>query len=236
MRSTVLMAVGLALGSALSACASSEVVSGESYIGEEEIAQPDQIFVYDFFVLPEDIPATSAITGHFTPTSTPETAEEIELARQLGARVADGLTEQLLAMGLDAVREDTGQFPGEGDLVITGQFVSIDEGDRLRRMLVGFGAGAANLKTFVEIYQVTDDELRPLGVGEVEAGGGSMPGMLVTVGAGAAAGAAATAAGISGGSKALQELGPEGIDAAADRTAATIAGQLRQQFERRGWI
>ncbi len=44
------------------------------------------------------------------------------------------------------------------------------------------------------------------------------------------------AAAISGGANILQELGPESIQAAADRTASEIAKVLRENFRRRGWI
>jgi hypothetical protein len=120
--------------------------------------------------------------------------------------------------------------------VIKGQFVSIDEGSRLKRMLIGFGAGAAELKTFVEGYLVTEGGLRPLGSAEIEAGGGKMPGMLVPVGIGAAAGRAGTAAAVSGGLNVAQELTSEGIHHAAERTAEEIAELLEEAFKKRGWM
>jgi hypothetical protein len=117
-----------------------------------------------------------------------------------------------------------------------GEFVSIDEGSRLKRMLIGFGAGAAELKTLVEGYQVTADGLRPIGSAEIEAGGGKMPGMLVPVVGGAAAGRAKTSVIVSGVLNVGQEIGPESIEAAAKRTAEEIGEVLSDAFQRRGWI
>ncbi len=139
-------------------------------------------------------------------------------------------------MKMPAERAGSGPPPKVGDLVIKGEFVSIDEGSRVKRMLIGFGAGAAELKTFVEGYQVTATGLRPLGSAEVEAGGGYMPGMLVPVGVGAAAGRAGTSAAVSGGMNVAKELGPESLDGAAKRTAEEIAEVLREGFKKRGWI
>jgi NADPH-dependent 2,4-dienoyl-CoA reductase/sulfur reductase-like enzyme len=102
--------------------------------------------------------------------------------------------------------------------------------------LIGFGAGAGELKTLVEGFVVTSTGLRPLGSAEVSAGGGKMPGMLVPVVGGAIAGEAARSAVISGGMNIAQEMGPESMRAAAKRTAEEIAKVLKDDFRKRGWI
>ncbi len=214
----------------LAGCASSDVTSRRSYVADEEMARPGRIIVHNIAATPGDVPADAAVAGHYDRRDTPQTAEEIELGRQLGARVADELVQKILDMGMPAERAGSGPAPQPGDLVIKGEFVSIDEGSRLKRMLIGFGAGAAELKTFVEGYQVTADGLRPLGSAEVEAGGGKMPGMLVPIGVGAAAGDVAKTAAIAGGVNVAQELGPESMRSAANRTAEEIAKVLEQSF------
>ncbi len=153
--------------------------SSGAYLGEEEIPPPVRIIVYDFAASPADLPADSAVTGHYEESTTPQTAEEVELGRRLGDRLAAQLVRDIRAMGLAVERAGSGLPPHAGDLVIRGEFVSIDEGSRTKRMLIGFGAGTANLQTLVEVYQVTATGLQPIGSHEVEAGGGRMPGMLV---------------------------------------------------------
>ncbi len=139
-------------------------------------------------------------------------------------------------MGLPAERAGAGPPASVGNLLIGGEFISIDEGSRAKRMLIGFGAGAVELRTLVEGYLVTKDGLEPLGSAEIRAAGGKMPGMLVPVLGGAMAGEAGRSAVISGTLNAAQELGPEGMSAAAKRTANEIAKVLRDAFRRRGWI
>jgi hypothetical protein len=229
------LACGLLL-LAVAGCASSDIEARRSYVGDEEIAKPGRIIVHPFAATADDVPTDAAIAGRYERHATPQTAEEIALGRELGARVADELVKEILAMKMPAERAGGGPPPQVGDLVIKGQFVSIDEGSRLKRMLIGFGAGAAELKTFVEGYQVTATGLRPLGSAEVEAGGGKMPGMLVPVLGGAAAGRVGTSLAISGGLNIAQELGPEGIESAAARTAEEIAEVLEEAFKTRGWI
>ena len=220
----------------LAGCASSDVTARREYAGDEQIARPSRIIVHSFAATPDDIPADAALAGHFDRRDQPQTAEEIELGHKLGDRVADELVKEILKMGFPAERAGSGPAPQEGNLVIKGAFVSIDEGSRLKRMLIGFGAGAAELKTFVEGYQITASGLRPLGSAEIEAGGGKMPGMLVPVAGGAAAGTAATSVAISGALNVTQEANPESIEGAAKRTAEEIAKVLKDAFKKRGWI
>ncbi len=220
----------------LAGCASSDVTARRSYVGDEKIARPGRVIVHNFAATADDIAADAAIAGHYDRRSKPQTAEEIALGRQLGDLVARELVKDILEMGLPAERAGSGPAPQVGDLVIKGEFISIDEGSRVKRMLIGFGAGAAKLKTFVEGYQVTASGLRPLGSAEVKAAGGKMPGMLVPMAGGAAAGRIATSAAISGGTNIAKEIGPESVEGAAKRTAEEIAKVLREAFKKRGWI
>ena len=77
---------------------------------------------------------------------------------------------------------------------------------------------------------------RPLGSAEIKAGGGKTPGMILPAVIGIAIGEYVRSAIIGGGLALFKELGPEKITAAANRTADTIAEELRKAFRRRGWI
>jgi hypothetical protein len=220
----------------IAGCAGSEVGERQTYAGDEQIARPGRIIVYNFAATPDDVWPDAVIAGHYDRRDTPQTAEEIELGRKLGKQVALDLVKEILKMGFSAELAGFGVPPQLDDIVIKGGFISIDEGSVTKRMLIGFGAGAAKLETFVEGYQVTADGLRPLGSAEIEAGGGKLPGMLVPVAGGAAAGTAATSVAISGGLNIVQERGPESIEGAAERTAEEIAKVLEEAFRKQGWL
>ncbi len=229
---TVLFAVILMAG-----CASSEVTERRSYAGGEQIPRPGRIIVYDLAATPQGVAPSSAISGRYELVKRPQSPQEIRLGQELGRRVAAALVKDLLAMGLPAERAHTGQPPNIGNLVITGEFVTIDEGNRGKRMIIGFGAGAGKLRTVVEKYQITADGPRLLKSLGVKAAGGKGPGMAVPlIIVGGIFGRPVTAAAISGGINLLQELGPEKMQGAADRTAKTVSKELRAAFRRRGWI
>ena len=139
-------------------------------------------------------------------------------------------------MGAPAYRASEAGTPRPGDILISGQFVSIDPGSRIKRMTIGFGAGAGELRTVVEAHQVTGEGLRRLGSREFRAAGGRMPGVLVPVTVGAATGRVVMSTAVAGSLNVASELGPESMSSAANRTAEEIAGELRKVFEERGWM
>jgi hypothetical protein len=192
--------------------------------------------VYNIAATPADIPPWSAVAGQYAGHSTPQTAEETEVGRKLGAHVAQELVAEIRGMGLPAVQAVGQPAPRIGDLVIIGYFESVDTGSAAKRIVLGFGAGAAELQTAVEGYLMTEQGLRRLGSGEVHAGDGETPGTAVPVAVAVASGnplglIVSSAAKVGG-----EVTGKSTIEGAAKRTAKEIADQLRVPFQRQGWI
>jgi hypothetical protein len=125
-------------------CASSEVTTRRSEAGAEFIARPARIIVYDFAATPADIPPQSAIANR--------TGRRPKLGCELGGQVAQRLVSEILKMGLPAERAG-GPPPQNGNIIILGGFLSLDEGSRAERVIIGFGAGANKIRTYVEGYR-----------------------------------------------------------------------------------
>ncbi len=218
----------------LAGCASTSVSNRETYAGPK-LPRPDRIIVYDFAATPADIQATS-VAAEKAAGATPQTPEEIEEGRKLGAAVAKDLVADLQGMGLPAV-EAAGQPPPKvNDIVIRGSFVTVEEGSAGERVLLGFGSGASELKTVVEGYRMTAEGLRKLGGGEVASGGNKMPGMVVPL---AVAAATANPIGliVVGGMKVYGEAsGSSTVEGRAKATADEIAAELKVAAEKQGWI
>ncbi len=221
---------------ALLGCASAKVTERRAHAAGDQLPRPSRIIVHNIAATPADIPPDSPLKGFYDKRATPQSAKEVDLGRKLGSWVAQELVKEILALGMPAERAGSGPPPGNNDVLIKGAFVSVDKGSRAARMLIGFGAGAAKLETYVAGYQITPQGPRLLGEGQVTAKGGKMPGMIVPVAGGAAMGTAATSAAISGGLNVVQEAGPESMTAAAKRTAKQIAKRLAEAFERYGWL
>jgi hypothetical protein len=217
-------------------CASTKVTKQQSTASDERIARPDRILVYDIAATPSDIGAGAAAAGRYAERSAPQTAEEIETGRKLGALIAAELVTAIRDMGIPAERAPRGTMPRVGDILIDGHFRSVDEGSAAERVVLGFGAGSAELTTVVEGYQMTESGLRKLGSREIDSEGGKTPGVAVPI---AATVATANPVGlIVGGAMKVggEATGSSQIEGSAKRTAEKIADELRVAFEKQGWI
>jgi hypothetical protein len=222
----IIVSAGIAL---LAGCASTTVGQPESTPLAHEMARPDRVVVYDFVGTHDDLPPDSAIARYYEERTTPQTEVEIDLGRRLGRLVAQNLVTELNSAGIPAQHAASVPETRIGDGIIRGEFITIKEGSRTKRVLIGFGAGAGELKTLAEAYLVTDAGLRPVGSMQVDAAGGKLPGMLVPVGVGASAV-------VAGSANVMQERGPEAIRAAAQRTAKELAKLIIDAYSQRGWL
>lgn len=218
----------------LAGCASTKVTSRDTYNGEP-LVRPDRILVHDFAATPAEAPADSAVAAQAAGPA-PQTAEDVAVGRRLGAEIARQLAADLRGMGLPGVQAAGQPPPRVGDIVIKGQFVSVDEGRTGRRVLVGFGSGAAELRTAVEGYQMTPQGLRRLGGGETDSAGGKTPGLLVPLGVAAATSNPLGLIVVGAVKLRREQTGANTIEGAAKRTADEIAAQLRVAARKQGWI
>ena len=100
----------------------------------------------------------------------PQTAEQIEIGRRVGADIATRLATEIRRMGLPVEHASAPLIPEINDIVIRGYLLSVSEGSAAKRVGIGFGAGASELSVAVEGYQMTAQGLRKLGSGAGTAG------------------------------------------------------------------
>ena len=232
MRSALIFLAGVML---FAGCATTEIEQRDSRAAGESLPRPERIVVYDINASEFDVPPTSALTGQYKRAKTPPSPEEVQLGRELGRLVAERLVDSLRKMGMTAHRARQGPPPRIGNIVLAGQFVTIDEGDQDLRFTIGFGKGASQLTTHIEGYLVTDQGLRLLGGRQVNDRGGKKPGLAVPA---AVSFASRSPAGLVVGSAVNieKEMNSETIQAAAKRTADAIAEELERVFRAQGWI
>jgi hypothetical protein len=202
----------------------------------QEIPKPAHIWVYDFAATGDDVPGESALAGQQSDHDTPQTAEQIDAGRKLGAEIAADLVEQISAMGMPAARPIAGTKPQLDDLVIRGYLISMSGGSEKKRVIVGFGSGESELKAAVEGFQETDKGLRKLGSGSTDSTGPKTPGESVGV---LSLIATHNPLGliVSTGMKVHEyKTGSDTLDGRARDTAKEIARVLKKRFRDQGWI
>ena len=219
----------------LAGCASTKVSNREQLVSGP-LPRPAHIWVYDFAATPADLPADSALAGQSVEHSTPQTAEQIATGRKLGALIGTELVKQIRAMGMPAEHAMTGTTPQINDLVIRGYLISFVEGSASKRIAIGFGSGASDLKVAVEGFQMTPQGLRKLGSGTTDASGSKAPGAGLGV-VGLLATHNPVGLIVSTGTKVYgEESGSAKVEGRAKQTAKEIADQLKIRFKQQGWI
>jgi hypothetical protein len=228
---------GLAvLGLLLSGCSTTKVSNRDEYEGGK-LPRPGRILVYDFAATPEDLPAWSDAASRFAGAHADMQSDQLAAARKLGADLARELVSDVNDMGMTAVRANAATQPDTNDLALVGYFATIDKGSGVERVLIGFGAGAAQVQVHAEGYRDTPDGMQILGSGNVEDGGaGKGPGLvvpaLVTIATKNPIGLV-----VSGAVKAEGEMSGRTTDVGdAKRIADEIGKLLRGKFEEQGWI
>ena len=218
----------------IAGCASSSARPVSTYSGTA-LAKPGRVLVVDFAVSPDQVSLNRGVfEGRAKPgDGTPQNAEQLKLGQEVATALSEELVKRITAMGLAAERAPGGKKAEPGTMVIEGRFVSIDEGSKARRLVIGFGAGGTEVKTTAEVYVGTLRGPVLAQTFETAAKSAPTPG-LVTGGPAVAAGKVVVA-----GAHAAVKLASEsrkGVAADAERTAEELAKRLGEFFVAQGWI
>ena len=160
------------------------------------------------------------------------TGSELDAVTELSEK----LVAEIEKMGLLAVEGSKQSRPQPNDLMLIGYFEAVEEGGTAKRLLVGFGAGAAEVKTAVEGYQMTNEGPRLLGSREIESKGGKTPGLIVPAALWAATSNPIGMIVMGSAKVAGEATGKSKVEGAAKRTAKEIGEQLEIKFKEQGWI
>ena len=190
---------------------------------------PSQIVVYPFAVRASDVTLNQSIVQRAYRHISGEnvSAAQLQLGRQVAQDMCDEVADQLKKKGRHAVCQQRGiPVHGENVLIVDGAFADVNEGNRLRRTVIGLGAGASTLDTNVHVYQHVGERSDSVLDFSTHADSGKLPGAGVMAPAGIAAGAAA--GGVAATNVAM--AGAKGYTASmkslADKTASQITNQL----------
>jgi hypothetical protein len=229
MRNAVAAVAGLGI---LAGCVTGRVDQTRGYAVGEDLPKPPIVLVQDFRFHPGKV-SKDTITPDIV-SERGKTSERLELGRVAADALATDLVQRIVKLGLPARRAAEGDETPMHALVVKGQFLTVDEGDRLKRTVVGFGAGTSEIRTRFQVYQQTETGLRILGRGETTAEGLKKPGMAGPAAVAGATGAVVgvAVAGVLHGASEIKG----GVEADAKRTAGAISEKLADVFVQKDWI
>lgn len=179
----------------LAGCASAAVTQ-QSQRAPADYQQPTQIVVYPFAADPGDVTLNQSIVQKVYRGATGEdvNAAQLQIARDTAQAICQQVVSGLTAQGYNAVCVQRGTYVAGGNiLIIDGALTDISEGNRLRRLVVGFGAGSSSLDSNAAMYQRIGGNLNQVLAFSTHADSGKMPGAAVMAPAGVAAGGGAAA-------------------------------------------
>jgi Domain of unknown function (DUF4410) len=147
-----LTAIMLVVG--LSGCAQTMVQQRYEQPTAGPVVRPSQVVVYDFAVSAADV---SENQGFFAAvrnslSDTTENERELAIAREVQSRMSEEMVVRIRELGLPARRAARGSVLPADAVAVTGLFLNVDEGNRLQRTVLGFGAGQSTVDTKVELY------------------------------------------------------------------------------------
>jgi len=186
--------------------------------------------VNDLTALPSPISAAAPHTVQVQVVDG-ETAEQLS-ARHAGtpadeAQAVAGLSASLTALlserGLAAA--PAGESP---DLILRCVVTDARSGSKLKRIVIGLGAGQARLQLQVSLIEPRINQ-QPILSFETASTTGSSPGAAIPIGPGGAVGAVGGAYGLYKGSK-------QGLPLEEQQTQKKIDGQLKTYFAAQGWV
>ncbi len=204
-----------------------------------KLPRPEKILVYNFAVSPDEVKLDQGISNQIEAyvKGTPRTAAEKAVGRGVADSVANHLVQHIQTLGFFAERASGAPAKTGSILQIEGQFISIDEGNRTERVIIGLGAGRTDVKTYVQIYDARKANRILAAQYQVDAKSGRKPGMAEMTAVGALAGHAFVSALVSGGLAGVSEMYTANVDADGKRTAEEIVTKaLGPFFVTQGWI
>ena len=238
MRSNRLRGMYGLLALAAFGCAGAQVTQ-QSSAAPISAAPPTAVVVYPFAVDASDVSLNSGIfqVAYRNMSGENQSAQQVELAHQTAQNICVQVAANLTQKGITTTCLQRGVAPtGDNVLVLDGQFTDISEGNRLRRMVIGLGAGASKVDTVVQVIQKTPQGSSELLDFATSADSGYMPGAGITGPAGAAAGGAVAAASIGVN---IAAAGVKNVTSATgylvNKTTDQIVQQMVNYYNRQGW-
>src|SRR5262245_35998003 len=231
---------GLALTAiALTVMAGCARVSTESVQKSIDVLpRPQLILVHDYQVSQDKVQLDSAISSRVKRTveGTREAEDRLKIEQEVSRALTTTLVDEIRKLGIPTEPAAMASTVDGPTLSIEGQMVSIDEGNKAKRLVVGFGSGASEVRTLTQVYEApSGDGPRLVEDFYTTVKSSRKPGFGPMAGFGAAAGAAASSMAAAGGVGAATALS-QTVEADVKHGAKQIAKEIAKLCVQQGWI
>jgi len=223
----------------LAGCAPTNVQQTSENTGA--LPRPDRILVYDFAVSPDEVKLDEGLSAEIKQRYegehyTNRTPQELKVGHTVAYVVADELVKKIQSYGLWAERAMGTPSHRGNTLIIKGQFLTIDEGNRAERVAIGFSAGRTDVQADVQVFELTAGGEQQVENLTASGESASKPGMAEMMAVGLLTHHLLTSTLVSGTVAGVSEAKFDTVEDDGHRMADKIASNLGQYFVSQGWI
>jgi hypothetical protein len=183
--------IAATLGLLLLACSNAKI-AGRQDIGTLPTTKPSIVYVADFELDAESIQSeptllprprllSSGPLGALLPGRFGASGDPALRARELVDLMAASLVKDLGEAGVKARRLEPGESAPSAGWLVRGLFTQVDEGNRLRRAVIGFGEGQTQLQLSLAVDDLAQGQPQPFYQLTTDANSGKLPGAAVTL-------------------------------------------------------
>lgn len=211
----------------------------DSYSGTDKLAKPTQVIVYEVDVPVDVVTMDHSMTGRVLEPGVighlkhdERDATPAEVAAHVQAEFTTVLMSELKKTPIPAATATykAGQDVPVGALIVRGEFTKVNLGNKTKRMMIGLGRGASDVKAHVVVSLMTKNGPVVMGDFILDSESGKKPGAAAGMGVGSAGMAAADVA--------MSGAADHGATVESDtaRMAKTVAKQIESLMTAQQWI
>ena len=182
----------------------------------DSVPHPPMWLIYDFPVESVDV---TMDTDKFVTGKKPSIFERREKGKAWAEALSEAFVTQLSQAGIVSRRATDSTHIPPNAVAIKGKFLTINEGDRIKRSTIGFGAGVEEVSVMVRVYQKRGDSLTRLAAIEAQAHGSKAPGVAGVV--------------LSAGKQAKRDAG---MQTTVENLAKKLVERGVRYYKKRGWL
>jgi hypothetical protein len=220
-------------------CTAPQVAEQRHYRGPP-LRRPERIYVVQLGVQPGDVKLDSGVRERLMRSVSAQSDADARIAagRQAAGAVAQETAAKLRDYGLPAEHVVGVPAPLPGPTVLVeGHVLSVDQGNRTQRSVVGFGRGQSSVVIEVQVYyREGAGAPRLIDTFEANAASAPMPGAVGTMGGGLVVGRLAESAAAAGVLRGVSEARSADTGAEGRRIGDALALRLGQLFADLGWV
>jgi len=216
----------------LAGCAGGSTKVGQQYSGAKSLPRPPVVVIYQFAVDADDVVVDTFGQGIGKEAST---LERVKRGRVFAGQLAVKLVREVAKLGIVTWFATPKTTVPMNAIVVKGQFLTIDEGSKVKRTMIGFGAGAEEVRVRVQVYQMTETGLQRISEAEGEAHGRKTPGVLGPAGIAAGTGMVVGVV-VAGGMNIKSEVFDSSMDTTLNNLVEQFTENAARFYKRQGWL